>query len=87
MITPFNAFVRGGDGFLIPYEDKLMWLHNSTFLSYGVTDDDGDGDDDDDDDDHDHDHDDDADVDDDEQQDDTSRKWIGLCQFSLTLTI
>ena len=32
VITPFNIFARGG-GCLIPYEDKLMWLHKSTYLS------------------------------------------------------
>ena len=32
VIAPFNIFARGG-GCLIPYEDKLMWLHKSTHLS------------------------------------------------------
>ena len=39
VITPFNVFVRGGAvDFLIPFEDKLMWLHNSTYLPEGVVD-------------------------------------------------
>ena len=38
MITPFNVFVRGGGGLLIPYEDKLMCLHHSIYLPEGVVD-------------------------------------------------
>jgi hypothetical protein len=40
VITPFNIFVRGGGGLLIPYEDKLMWLPHSTWVDTGGDDDD-----------------------------------------------
>jgi hypothetical protein len=38
-ITPVSIFVRGGGGFLIPYEDKLMLLPPSPYLPEGLVDD------------------------------------------------
>ena len=35
MITSFNIVVTGGGGFVIAFEDELMRLPHSTYLSEG----------------------------------------------------